>query len=167
MDQIGPCKHERDIGVDLNRQFAVDFGKMDESKSLHEDSDWGGNDQQSDDLCFNNYAGLKAFSEPESVAFSQILTQHKNELDFVINAHSNGNAFIYPFNGVEHNDIEKRRPGILSVFKDIVSHGQLPEGTVTGTSKQVMGITIGGDQDDWTVDTLGIPSVTSEIGRVD
>jgi hypothetical protein len=29
-----------------------------------------------------------------------------------------------------------------------------------------MGITIGGDQDDWTLGELGIPSVTSEIGYV-
>lgn len=28
-----------------------------------------------------------------------------------------------------------------------------------------MGRTIGGDQDDWVVDALGIPSVTEEIGN--
>jgi len=33
-----------------------------------------------------------------------------------------------------------------------------------GTSKKVMGETIGGDQDDWTVSALGIPSVTGELG---
>lgn len=29
-----------------------------------------------------------------------------------------------------------------------------------------MGLAIGGDQDDWTTDRLGIPSVTGEIGSV-
>jgi len=29
-----------------------------------------------------------------------------------------------------------------------------------------MGIAIGGDQDDWTTGTLGIPSITAEIGRI-
>lgn len=29
-----------------------------------------------------------------------------------------------------------------------------------------MGIAIGGDQDDWTLDKLGIPSVTAEVGYV-
>jgi hypothetical protein len=29
-----------------------------------------------------------------------------------------------------------------------------------------MGIAIGGDQDDWTLDKLGIPSVTAEVGFV-
>lgn len=41
------------------------------------------------------------------------------------------------------------------------------EGTKTGNSKQVMGITVGGDQDDWTLDKTGIPSVTAEIGNAD
>jgi hypothetical protein len=35
-----------------------------------------------------------------------------------------------------------------------------------GTSKEVMGLALGGDQDDWTLDTLGIPSVTAELGFV-
>ena len=30
-----------------------------------------------------------------------------------------------------------------------------------------MGITVGGDQDDWTLAELGIPSVTAEIGNAD
>lgn len=35
-----------------------------------------------------------------------------------------------------------------------------------GTSKETMGIAIGGDQDDWTLDKLGIPSATAEMGFV-
>jgi hypothetical protein len=35
-----------------------------------------------------------------------------------------------------------------------------------GTSKEVMGIAIGGDQDDWTLGELGIPSATAEVGFV-
>ena len=117
MDSSNPCKHERDMGVDLNRQFSIDFGKVDQTGHYQfNDDDWGGTLATTEDPCFLNYAGSKAFSEPESVAFSKFLSDHKNELDFVINAHSNGNAFIYPFNGVAVNDIEKRRPGILSIF---------------------------------------------------
>jgi hypothetical protein len=46
-----------------------------------------------------NYPGPKGASEPETVAFENFLAAHKKELDFVVNTHSNGNAFIYPFNG--------------------------------------------------------------------
>jgi hypothetical protein len=35
-----------------------------------------------------------------------------------------------------------------------------------GTSKETMGIAIGGDQDDWTLATLGIPAATTEVGFV-
>ena len=37
---------------------------------------------------------------------------------------------------------------------------------MTGTSKETMGIAIGGDQDDWTLGQLSIPSVTAEVGYV-
>ena len=37
---------------------------------------------------------------------------------------------------------------------------------MTGTSKETMGIAIGGDQDDWTLSELGVPSVTAEVGYV-
>jgi len=35
-----------------------------------------------------------------------------------------------------------------------------------GTSKDTMGQAIGGDQDDWALAELGIPSVTAEVGFV-
>ena len=53
-----------------------------------------------------NFPGPEANSEPETLAFENFLAKHKKELDFVINTHSNGNAFIYPFNGRQSNDIE-------------------------------------------------------------
>lgn len=49
--------------------------------------------------CDYNYPGPKAFSEPETNAYKNFLTQHQKDMSFVINMHSNGNAFIYPFNG--------------------------------------------------------------------
>ena len=105
-------------------------------------------------------------SEPETIAFKEFLTAHKKELDFVINTHSNGNSFIYPFNGRQTNDIETRRPGILPIFTQISENAPFNKDESKGTSKETMGVAIGGDQDDWTLATLGIPSVTAEIGYV-
>ena len=85
-------------------------------------------------------------------------------MKFVLNIHSLGNAFIYPFNGRPENDIESRRPGMLKIFETISRKAPFPDHTMKGTSKNVMGETIGGDQDDWTVAELGIPSATAEIG---
>ena len=168
------CKGDKEMGVDINRQFGIDFGQLDANNNYMDDSDssqslgQGGQGLTlTQNPCFLNYPGPAAFSEPEAVAYKNFLTQHKNELDFVINTHSNGNAFIYPFNGREKNDIDKRRPGIMPIFQDIVNHAQFPQETEFGTSKEVMGVTIGGDQDDWTLGELGIPSVTAELGRND
>jgi len=47
------------------------------------------------------YTGKSAFSEPESQAYKNFLTQHKDEVKFVLNMHSNGNAFVWPYNGVK------------------------------------------------------------------
>jgi hypothetical protein len=119
------------------------------------------------DPCDYNFPGSEPFSEPETKAFRDFLVQNKDDLSFVINMHSNGNSFIYPFNGRDNNDIEERRPGILNIFTQISKEAPFAEGTEKGTSKKVMGITVGGDQDDWTLAELGIPSVTAEIGKED
>lgn len=42
--------------------------------------------------------------------------------------HSNGNAFIYPFNGVAENDADQRRPGVLPIFKKIAKEAPFPPG---------------------------------------
>ena len=92
--------------MDLNRQFGVDFGQIDNKLNFKNPDDWGGMLAQTEDPCNLNFVGSQPFSEPETVAFKNFLTEHKKELAFVLNVHSNGNAFIYPFNGREKNDID-------------------------------------------------------------
>lgn len=70
------------------------------------------------------------FSEPETQAYRDfVLSKQENGLSFVINMHSNGDAFIYPFNGRNENDIEKRRPGILEIYKKISNEAPFAKGT--------------------------------------
>ena len=38
------------------------------------------------------------------------------ELKFIINCHTSGNDFLWPYNGREPNDIETRSPGYLAIF---------------------------------------------------
>lgn len=141
-----------DGGVDLNRNFGVDFGQIDDIVNYQ------GNGYQDDGIsgkhdakeayknpCNTNFAGPSAFSEPETQGFRDFLTSKKDELAFVINIHSNGNAFIYPFNGRQKNDIEERRPGIMQIFTQISNEAPFPMGTMKGTSKEVMGLALGGD----------------------
>jgi hypothetical protein len=48
------------------------------------------------------------------------LESKKEELRFVVNFHSNGNSFIWPFNGRAPNDIDMRAPGVLPIIQEIV-----------------------------------------------
>ena len=54
----------------------------------------------------------------------------------------------------------------MNIFTEISNKAPFPQGTMKGTSKELMGIAIGGDQDDWTLDALGVPSITAEVGYV-
>ena len=142
-----------EMGVDLNRNYAVDWKLNDVS-------------EESRNPCSEFFAGLGAFTEPETQAMKAFLETKKDDLRFVINFHSNGNSFIWPFNGRENNDIEKRAPGVLAIMKDIVKNAKFPDEVKTGNSFEVIRETVGGDADDFITATYGIPSVTSELGTM-
>ena len=92
------------------------------------------------------------------------LASKKEELRFVINFHSNGNSFMWPFNGRAPNDIDSRAPGVLSIVQEIVKNAEFPKDLKTGNAYDVIQEKVGGDADDYITGTYGIPSVTSEIG---
>jgi carboxypeptidase T len=141
----------QEAGVDLNRNYGVDWQLTQE---LY---------KSASDPCFEFYPGKEPFSEPESRAIRDFLASH-DDIKFVINFHSNGNSFIWPFNGRTPNDIEKRAPGVLPIMKDIVANANFPPDLVSGNSGETIQQKVGGDTDDYITATYGIPSVTSEIG---
>lgn len=99
-----------DSGVDLNRNYPIDFGiGVRTQVGLGADNSI----DECEDPCGECYRGPSALSEPESKALSVFLTEHKNEIKFVYNFHSNGNMWIFPYNGRDANDIESRSPGII------------------------------------------------------
>lgn len=140
-----------EVGVDLNRNYAVDWKLNDATEEAR-------------NPCSEFYAGLGSFTEPETQAMRAFLELKKDDLRFVINFHSNGNSFIWPFNGRENNDIERRAPGVLAIMKDITKNAKFPAEVKTGNSFEVIKETVGGDADDYITATYGIPSVTSELG---
>lgn len=66
--------------------------------------------------CSECYRGTEPFSEPESRAFRDFLTEHKDEIKFVSNTHSYGNMWIWPYNGMEQNDIMTENPTQYMIF---------------------------------------------------
>ena len=117
------------------------------------------------DPCGECYKGINAFSEKETQTMRDFIDSHKEQLKFVVNLHSNGNSWIYPYNGRATNDIETRNPGMLQIFQEIAKDATFPQGNQhQGNSKTIIGDQIGGDMDDWILSTYNIPAVTGEIG---
>lgn len=69
------------FGVDGNRNF---------------DFYWSGNGTSSDE-CSNIYHGPRAFSEPETLAFSQYVLRYSNLIKLYLSIHSCGQYIIYPW----------------------------------------------------------------------
>jgi hypothetical protein len=139
-------------GVDLNRNYAVYWDKP------------GGN---SPDPCAENYRGPYPFSEPETRAIRDFLIAHQLDIKFVYNFHSFGNMYLWPYNGSSPNDIEYKNPGILDVFNELYSEATFPVGTIRGNAWDALHYTSSGEQSDWILGTLGIPSICPEIGSSD
>lgn len=148
-NNLGQCGSE-DGGVDLNRNYELDWKAMRVKNKT--------------EYCGDYWPGDEPFSEPETRALRDFIASHKTEIKFVINCHTSGNQFIWPYNGHEPNDLDTKNPGYLAIFQDIANNAVFPEGVLKGTSYQVIGETMGGDCDDYIMGTFGIPSVTSEMG---
>lgn len=95
---MGQCGAEN-AGTDLNRNYGIDW----EAENV----------KNRTELCGDFWPGSEPFSEPESRGMRDFVGKHKNEIKFIINCHTSGNDFIWPYNGREPNDIEKRSPGYL------------------------------------------------------
>lgn len=112
-------KEGQEFGVDLNRNWGVDF-------------------QPSKDACSEFYPGTGAFSEKETQALRDFMASKSGELKFVVNFHSNGNSFIWPFNGRNPNDINERAPGVLPIVQQIAQWAQFPPDLKSGSSSDVI-----------------------------
>lgn len=95
-------------GVDLNRNYGIDWQVNSERAEGHWES-------AAANPCSEFFPGPHGFSEKETQAMRDFLASKKEELRFVVNFHSNGNSFMWPFNGRQNNDIESRAPGVLSI----------------------------------------------------
>lgn len=85
----------------------------------------------------------------------------------MVNFHSNGNAFLFPFSSVYPNDIQNRAPKAYAVLQDLAKKATFPDKVRKGNFADVFGKRIGGDADDYVTGNFGIPSVTNELGDSD
>ncbi len=98
-DQGYDCPAE-DSGVDLNRNYPLYWG-------LSKTYEIGGGKlyDECQDKCGECYRGQAPLSEPETSALADFISSKKDQLKFVANLHSEGNMWIYPYNGLGVNNI--------------------------------------------------------------
>jgi len=75
--------------------------------------------------------------------------------------------YLWPYNGSNPNDIETRSPGVLDIFMDIWNQSSFPTGTIKGSAWEALHYTSSGEESDWILGELGIPSICPEIGSSD
>ncbi|XP_063704888.1 zinc carboxypeptidase-like [Culicoides brevitarsis] len=134
-------------GVDLNRNF---------------DSAWNGNGSSADPANYD-YAGSKAFSEPESAAIAKFILENGKKIKSYIALHSYSQLVMFPFghtaepirNYEDHKRIvEKAKIAIHETHGKVYNVGSKHE-TIYPSS---------GGSIDWAYDTGKIPiSVTFEL----
>lgn len=146
------CKGSAEYGVDLNRNYGVFWSKP------------GGN---SADPCADNFRGEHPFSEPETRAIRDFLYAHKHEIKFVYNFHAYANMWLWPYNGQTENTIGLTNPEVLSIFKEFMNETNFPKHILTGNAFDSLGYISSGEQSDWILGELGIPSICPEIGSSD
>ena len=133
---------EKDDGVDLNRNYAFQWGLDDEGSSSHPGS--------------NVYRGEAAFSEPETRAVRDFISDH--DFLFALNYHAYGNFLLIPwgFNGVHNPD---------SIA--FVNYGELmaiENGYEIGTTEETLGYLTNGVASDWMYASHDIVAITPELG---
>lgn len=135
------------IGVDLNRNYGFNWGFDNEGSSSNQYSEV--------------YRGPSAFSEPETKAFSNFVSNQK----FIVclNYHSHGNYIVHPWGySTTSKPDEKRYTELGAVITE-------ENCFLAGTSTNTVGYKVNGDSDDWMYGATDVKnrvfSFTPEIGR--
>ena len=134
------------FGVDLNRNYAYDWGADNIGSSPNPTSDI--------------YRGTAPFSEPETQAVRNLC--EANNFQIALNTHTFGNLLIYPFgNGDLTPDDD--------LFVNLSSLMSVDNNFIIGTGVETLGATVNGDSDDWMyaeIETKNrIFSITPEVGN--
>jgi hypothetical protein len=134
---------EQEDGVDINRNYAYQWGVDNEGSS--------GNPSSA------VYRGPAPFSEPETRAVKEFVEKHN--VFVALNYHAYGNYFIYPWGYTEEQNPE------LSTFKNYGELMALDNGFAHGTSLETVGYPTNGSSDDWMYAEHGIYAMTPELGE--
>jgi len=135
------------FGVDLNRNYAHEWGFDNQGSSPQTNSD--------------TYRGPSPASEPEIQLITSFVDDH--DFKFALNYHTYGGLLIYPWG---YSDSFTPDSLEYSAFSD---HMVSLNGYTNGTGTETVGYTVNGDSDDWyygdTTNREAIYSMTPEAGN--
>jgi hypothetical protein len=143
-DQVSDCPSLTDDGVDLNRNYPIDWV-----------NDTSSNDRS---ICSYEYGGPSPFSEPETRAVRAIV--HNWNVSAAMSFHSRRDSegpplLIHPYTSDRHfsempQDQQSRYRAWSQVLSTpLTSSRQLPPSYVTGTAEEAIHYTAGGSTIDW------------------
>ncbi|CAK1583874.1 unnamed protein product [Parnassius mnemosyne] len=126
-------KFDNGEGVDLNRNFDHNFGKYETSTNPKDD----------------NYCGPAPFSEPESKALSEFITEKREHLKFYISFHAYGQKLIIPYGDrIKHveNFSEMDNFGKQAILRMYKLNGVKYS---IGTTYDTLGVRVSGSSTSW------------------
>ena len=145
-NQDQPCANGQppnSDGVDLNRNYGYQ---------------WGLDIGSSSNPCNLTYRGSAPFSEPETRAVRDLMTQQR--FDIFISLHAYGNTIMYPWGYTYHP-----APDTENLHR--VANRMAQEAGYSPMQSFGIGYLSSGDATDWAYGELGIPSFTFELGGIE
>ena len=148
------CKSEKDIGVDLNRNYDYFFGED--------------NKGSSGSPCNEQYRGEYPFSEPETANIKNFIETHP-DIKIAINYHSWGNLIITPFNHLKSNKsleiLKNKFPIHYRMYQDFKNEENYPINFLFGNGDDTIYYLANGDGSDWLLGKKKILSFSHELGN--
>ena len=89
--------------------------------------------------CAEDYRGIKAFSEPETLAIKEFLDDHSIRIAY--NYHSYGNLLITPFSydNKENNNLKNNFPEFFDLYNEFHKEANFPTNDVMGNGLEAIG----------------------------
>ena len=144
---------EKDLGVDLNRNYDFFFGNGIGS---------------SGSPCNEEYRGEYPFSEPETNNIKNFVDTHP-DIKIVYNYHSWGNLIITPFNYLKKNEsiklLQNEYPFHYKMYQDFEKEANFPVNFTFGNSDKIIFYMTNGDATDWFLGKKKILSFSPELGN--
>lgn len=148
------CRKNEEIGVDLNRNYGVEFGIDNEGSSNRP--------------CSEDYRGAGPFSEPETQAIKKFFEEHP-EIKIAINYHTFGNLVITPYNCYTNEKSDKllkeNYPLFFEFYKEFEKEANYPHNFLFGNGDKTIKYKANGDASDWMLHERKALSFSPELGN--